>query len=315
MPEHDAASRAPDCLQSASRADSARDRRGFGRRAGARSCFARSWSSRRPGAFGGSLETMSDFADGPAEMATRRGADVGGAGDRPHRPLRDAGSAETGGVADVMEAAALRSGRITLREGLSAAAVSAASIGVGASVGREGPVVHLGAMLSSFIATRLRLSRSQAVTLLGCGVAAAVAASFNAPIAGVFFCARGGGRSLCAERVRADRDRKRGRHHDLPAILRGLSGVHRSRPVHRLLLGISRVRAAGRSLRSDGDHSSPFDRIRGGGCGQVASARLGATHGGRVVRRRYRARLSAGAGRGLRGHRRGASGDSTSSPS
>ena len=91
------------------------------------------------------------------------------------------------GVSDVMEAAALRSGAITLKEGLGAAAVSAASIGVGASVGREGPVVHLGATLSSLVATRLRLSRSQAVTLLGCGVASGVAASFNAPIAGVFF--------------------------------------------------------------------------------------------------------------------------------
>ena len=91
------------------------------------------------------------------------------------------------GVADVMESAALRSGNISLKSGLSAAAVSAASISVGASVGREGPVVHLGATLSSLVATRLRLSRSQAVTLLGCGVASAVAASFNAPIAGVFF--------------------------------------------------------------------------------------------------------------------------------
>ena len=90
-------------------------------------------------------------------------------------------------VADVIEAAALRSGRITVREGLGAAAVSIGSIGVGASVGREGPVVHLGAAIASFVATRLRLSRSQAVNLLGCGVAAAVAASFNAPFAGIFF--------------------------------------------------------------------------------------------------------------------------------
>ena len=138
------------------------------------------------GAFGGSLETMSDFADGLPKWQLVAVPTLGGLAIglivhylMPGRRNR--------GVADVMEAAALRSGRITLREGLSAAAVSAASIGVGASVGREGPVVHLGAMLSSFIATRLRLSRSQAVTLLGCGVAAAVAASFNAPIAGVFF--------------------------------------------------------------------------------------------------------------------------------
>jgi CIC family chloride channel protein len=74
-----------------------------------------------------------------------------------------------------------------LRAGLGAALVSAASIGVGASVGREGPVVHLGAAISSWLARQLGLGRLMVVTLLGCGVAAAVAASFNAPIAGVFF--------------------------------------------------------------------------------------------------------------------------------
>ncbi len=91
------------------------------------------------------------------------------------------------GVADTIEAAALRSGRMGIRSALGAAAVSAASIGVGASVGREGPVVHLGAALSSWLARVLGLGRLLTVTLLGCGVAAAVAASFNAPIAGVFF--------------------------------------------------------------------------------------------------------------------------------
>ena len=90
-------------------------------------------------------------------------------------------------VADVIEAAALRSGRMSLSSGLKAAVVSAISIGSGASVGREGPVVHLGASLAAFVADRLNLSRGRALTLLGCGVAAAVAASFNAPIAGVFF--------------------------------------------------------------------------------------------------------------------------------
>ncbi len=91
------------------------------------------------------------------------------------------------GVADVMEAAALRSGRMTLRDGLGAAVVSAASIGVGASVGREGPVVHLGASLCSALARSLGLSRSLVINLLGCGVASAIAVSFNAPIAGTFF--------------------------------------------------------------------------------------------------------------------------------
>ncbi len=91
------------------------------------------------------------------------------------------------GVPHVMEATALRSGRMDIRAGIGAALASAASIGVGASVGREGPVVHLGASLSSWVAQRLHLSRSLTLTLLGCGVASAIAASFNAPIAGVFF--------------------------------------------------------------------------------------------------------------------------------
>ncbi len=91
------------------------------------------------------------------------------------------------GVADVIEANALRVGRMSATVGLKAAVVSAASIGVGASVGREGPVVHLGASVGAWVAKRLHLGRTPARTLLGCGVAAAVAASFNAPIAGAFF--------------------------------------------------------------------------------------------------------------------------------
>jgi len=91
------------------------------------------------------------------------------------------------GVADVIEANALRVGRMSATVGLKAAVVSAASIGVGASVGREGPVVHLGASIGAWVAKRLHLGRTPARTLLGCGVAAAVAASFNAPIAGAFF--------------------------------------------------------------------------------------------------------------------------------
>ncbi|MCE2509944.1 MAG: chloride channel protein [Alphaproteobacteria bacterium] len=90
-------------------------------------------------------------------------------------------------VAQVIEAAAYHGGRMPFLAGLGAAFTSAASIGVGASVGREGPVVHLGATLASYTVERLHLSRSLLLTLLACGVASAVAASFNTPIAGVFF--------------------------------------------------------------------------------------------------------------------------------
>ena len=93
----------------------------------------------------------------------------------------------TQGVADVIEASALKGGWMSSRVGLTAAVVSAVSIGAGASVGREGPAVHLGASLSGWIGRRLHLTRSLTRTLLGCGVASAVAASFNAPIAGALF--------------------------------------------------------------------------------------------------------------------------------
>lgn len=91
------------------------------------------------------------------------------------------------GVADVIEARAVKDGRISLRAGVAAAIVSAVSLGVGGSAGREGPAVHLGATLASFLDRHFDFSLKDRRTLLGCGAAAAVAASFNAPIAGVLF--------------------------------------------------------------------------------------------------------------------------------
>ena len=69
------------------------------------------------------------------------------------------------GVADVIEANALRHGKMRLRDSLGAASVSAASIGVGASVGREGPAVHLAATIASWLSKRFTLSRSMTLTL------------------------------------------------------------------------------------------------------------------------------------------------------
>ncbi len=93
----------------------------------------------------------------------------------------------TGGVADAIESRARGGRNIEMKEGLWSAFVSAISLGFGASAGREGPIVHLGATISTSIAEKLRLPDWGKRTLLGCGVAAAVSASFNAPIAGVLF--------------------------------------------------------------------------------------------------------------------------------
>jgi len=90
-------------------------------------------------------------------------------------------------VADVIEAAAIGKCRISARDGFLGALISALSLGTGASAGREGPVVHLGATIASLLEQRFDLSPRAQRTLLGCGVSAAVAASFNAPIAGVLF--------------------------------------------------------------------------------------------------------------------------------
>ena len=102
------------------------------------------------------------------------------------------------GPTDVMQAVHEADGKLSLRVGVGSAVASTISIGAGASVGRYGPAVHLGATLGSWIAQKLRLSRAQRLALLGSGVAAAIAASFNAPLAGVLFASEVmlGGRAL-----------------------------------------------------------------------------------------------------------------------
>ncbi|MDN2567527.1 chloride channel protein [Aquibium sp. A9E412] len=93
----------------------------------------------------------------------------------------------TGAVADVIEARAISGRKLSLRNGLLSAVVTVISLGAGASAGREGPVVHLGAVLATAIAWRARLPEWCRRTLLAAGVASAISASFNAPIAGVLF--------------------------------------------------------------------------------------------------------------------------------
>lgn len=96
-------------------------------------------------------------------------------------------SRRAGGVADVIEARAYSGRTLGLRDGLWSALVSAITVGGGGSAGREGPIVHLGATLGDAVARRAGMPEWCRRTLLSAGVASAVAASFNAPFAGVLF--------------------------------------------------------------------------------------------------------------------------------
>ena len=90
-------------------------------------------------------------------------------------------------VADVLEARAVKGGKVELRSGLYSALLSAISLGGGASAGREGPAVHLGGTMGSALAAWLDMPARASRILLACGAAAAVSASFNAPVAGALF--------------------------------------------------------------------------------------------------------------------------------
>ena len=91
------------------------------------------------------------------------------------------------GPADAIIARINNDGILPIREGISTALICASSIGLGASVGRYGPAVHLGATLGSGFGQAFNLGRTNTVTFLGCGIASAIAASFNTPIAAVIF--------------------------------------------------------------------------------------------------------------------------------
>ncbi len=90
-------------------------------------------------------------------------------------------------VADVIEGAAMGNGRVEKRAGFASIAASLITLGSGGSSGREGPVVHMAGVMSTWISNRIHADGITGRDLLGCAVAAAVSASFNAPIAGALF--------------------------------------------------------------------------------------------------------------------------------
>ncbi len=91
------------------------------------------------------------------------------------------------GVVGVVEACALRNGRMSLKEGLLTALLHNVNLALGISAGREGPAIHFAATLISSILYKLRVHERYYTMLLGCVAAGAIGASFNTALAGAFF--------------------------------------------------------------------------------------------------------------------------------
>ncbi|MFQ6100302.1 MAG: chloride channel protein [Anaerolineae bacterium] len=100
---------------------------------------------------------------------------------------RFAREAKGHGVPEVIEAVALRGGRIRPRVAVIKSLASSICIGTGGSVGREGPIAQIGSALGSTIGQALKLSDERVRNLVACGAASGIAATFNAPIAGSIF--------------------------------------------------------------------------------------------------------------------------------
>ncbi|RLI19512.1 chloride channel protein, partial [Candidatus Bathyarchaeota archaeon] len=91
------------------------------------------------------------------------------------------------GVPEVMEAVALKGGRIRKRVAFLKVLVSSITIGSGGSAGREGPIAQIGASTGSLIGEILKLEPREVRLLVVCGLSAGIAGTFNAPLGGALF--------------------------------------------------------------------------------------------------------------------------------
>jgi CIC family chloride channel protein len=91
------------------------------------------------------------------------------------------------GVPEVMLAVSENGGRIRPQVTVVKALASALCIGGGGSVGREGPIVQIGSALASTLGQLVRMSEGRLRVIVACGAAGAIAATFNAPVTGMFF--------------------------------------------------------------------------------------------------------------------------------
>lgn len=140
------------------------------------------------------LRSITEFAQGPVATSLDRFGPaslvllpaVGGliAGPLVRRFAREA---KGHGVPEVMTALVARGGHIRKRVVMIKVLASSATIGFGGTAGREGPMVQIGSAIGSTVGQWTRLTPDNIRTLLTCGAAGGVAATFNAPIAGAIF--------------------------------------------------------------------------------------------------------------------------------
>ncbi|HEX6900317.1 MAG TPA: chloride channel protein [Thermoanaerobaculia bacterium] len=91
------------------------------------------------------------------------------------------------GMATLIEAVALSGGKVAPRPAIVNALAAIVTVGAGGSLGREGPMTRLGAMVSSWMGQRLELPAHRLKILVGCGAAAGLAATYNIPIGATLF--------------------------------------------------------------------------------------------------------------------------------
>ena len=91
------------------------------------------------------------------------------------------------GTSQILYAVAKKSSIIPRKQMYAQIVTSSLTVGLGGSAGLESPIVITGAAFGSNYAQRYKLSYKDRTLLIGCGVAAGIAAAFNAPIAGVLF--------------------------------------------------------------------------------------------------------------------------------
>src|SRR5262247_3598124 len=91
------------------------------------------------------------------------------------------------GVPEVMEAIYYKEGRIRPAVAVVKSIASALSIGSGGSVGREGPIVQIGAAFGSTLGQLIRMPAHQRIVLVAAGSGAGIAATFNSPMGGIAF--------------------------------------------------------------------------------------------------------------------------------